>query len=380
MRIPRAGAAAAALLALCAAPAVAADGARLRVLTFNAWTGLDYVGSFRMGEHERAERREARFAALVAQARALDPDVIFLQEANPVGEQARRLASALGMTEIHQVVNGGIKLGPFGLPTNLKEGNAILARPALRLAGREDWKLSGPPGLYGDAVTFHLGEAIFALAGRITVGTAAVWLVDVHLVDALPDEPALRRLRELPEGRALAGGELERALAQAGERNTRWDGELAALVRHLATLPAGAPVILGGDFNVDAGAPRMRRFVAEAGMIDAQEIAWRRSGAGGPPPRTWDPARNDNIAFSTRPHTASGAPLTGYGLLDALASTLPERIDYVLLAAPFREEDVLSAGLALEEKRGGVYASDHFGVAADIDLTRAVAAARSKAP
>jgi hypothetical protein len=39
----------------------------LRILTVNVWTGLDYIGIFRMGEYEPRERRDARFLALVTQ-------------------------------------------------------------------------------------------------------------------------------------------------------------------------------------------------------------------------------------------------------------------------------------------------------------------------
>lgn len=98
---------------------------RLRLLTINAWSGLDYEGFFKFGEYEPEERREKRFTALVAQIQKLDPDIIFVQEANFAGRYARRLAKSVGFTEIHQVVNGGIKLGPIGLPVNFKEGMAI---------------------------------------------------------------------------------------------------------------------------------------------------------------------------------------------------------------------------------------------------------------
>jgi endonuclease/exonuclease/phosphatase family metal-dependent hydrolase len=377
----RAESALAVLILVSATAGVAAEAPRLRLLTFNAWSGLDYVGLVKMGEYEPADRREARFASFVAQAKALDPDVIFLQEANPVGEYAHRLASALGMTEIHQVVNGGIKLGRFGLPTNLKEGNAILAKPALGLGHQEDWKLSGPLGLFGDTLTVHLSEAVFALAGRITVGSTTVYLVDVHLVAGPPDDDrVLRRLRELPEGRSFTDQEFGRAVAETQARAVRRSGEMALLTRGVGALPGGAPLIVAGDFNTDAGSPQMSRFLAGAKLIDALEVARRRSLAGGAPPRTWDPARNDNVAYSMRPFTAVGEPLTGYDRLDALASTIPQRLDFILLGPQFREEDVLSARLALDEKRGGVCASDHFGVAAEIDLTRAAAAGKSQAP
>jgi hypothetical protein len=87
----------------------ATPSSRLRVLTINAWSGLDYQGTARFGEYEPAERREQRFAVLVDQIKALTPDVVFLQEANPVSRYAARLARMLGYSEIHQVENGGIK-------------------------------------------------------------------------------------------------------------------------------------------------------------------------------------------------------------------------------------------------------------------------------
>ena len=116
-----------------------ADAPRLRLLTINAWSGLDYEGFFKFGEYEPEARRELRFAALVEQIKKIDPDVVFVQEANFAGRFARRLADALAFSEIHQVVNGGIKFGPFGLPVNLKEGMAILARTSLALRRRDVW-------------------------------------------------------------------------------------------------------------------------------------------------------------------------------------------------------------------------------------------------
>jgi hypothetical protein len=79
-----------------------AGGDALKVLTINVWSGLDYIGIFKAGDYETPDRREARFRSLVAQAKELSPDVIFVQEANPVDRYAVKLASALGMDEVHQ--------------------------------------------------------------------------------------------------------------------------------------------------------------------------------------------------------------------------------------------------------------------------------------
>jgi endonuclease/exonuclease/phosphatase family metal-dependent hydrolase len=376
--IRTANAAALAVLWLAmAAAGFAADGPRLRILTFNVWSGLDYVGFAKFGEYEPASRRETRFAAFLAQAKALNPDVIFIQEANFAGSYARRLAAALGLDEIHQVVNGGIKLGPLGLPSNLKEGNAILAKPGLGLRRHDDWKLSGPFGFFGDTLTIHFSEAIFVLAGKIVVGETPIYLVNVHFVSSPPDdEAALGKLRGLPDGKALTDAAFARALVQVRERTKRRADEMASLIKDLAALPADTPVIVGGDFNVGEDSAQFRDFLASSKLIDTLDAVRKRTAGDAPwPAWSWDPSRNDNIGYSSRPVDASGEKLEGYDLMDALSNTIPRRIDFILLNPVFREEDALAASLAINGRQNGVYASDHFGITADVDLARAASAA-----
>ncbi len=254
---------------------------RLRLLTINAWSGLDYQGFFKFGEYESAERREARFAALVQQVKALDPDVVFVQEANFAGRYAHHLAAALGLTEIHQVLNGGIKLGPIGLPVNFKEGMAILARPELRLRRHDVWKLSGPFGLYGDAVSFHFGEAVFSLVGKVLINETPLYLVNVHLAAGPPDEEDLfRRFRERPEGRVMSAQQFEQAIIATKERNQQRQKEVQRLLKDLKSLPDGAPVIVAGDFNAEMRAPEMQTFTASAGVLDTLTTARERTTAG----------------------------------------------------------------------------------------------------
>ena len=50
------------------------------VATINVWSGLDYVGSVRMGEYEPGVRREKRYRILVGQPRNLAPEVVALNE------------------------------------------------------------------------------------------------------------------------------------------------------------------------------------------------------------------------------------------------------------------------------------------------------------
>lgn len=113
----------------------------LKVLTINVWSGLDYNGSLKMGEYESPARRNERFLILLSKLKELSPDVIFLQDANLVGEFAKKLVDSLSFDEIHQVCNAGIKEGSIGIPTNLMEGISILAKPNLMLDYYDTWVL-----------------------------------------------------------------------------------------------------------------------------------------------------------------------------------------------------------------------------------------------
>ncbi|HUX93666.1 MAG TPA: hypothetical protein VMV36_07655, partial [Ignavibacteriaceae bacterium] len=150
-----------------------------------------------MGEYETSERKELRFNLLLHQLRIIKPDVIFLQEANPVGKYSSRLADSLCFYEIHQVCNAGIKLGTIGLPLNLKEGIAILADKKLHLKYFDVWKLGGSFGVFGDALTIHFDESNFALVGKISIDEIPVYLVNVHLTASVPIDSILSKKFEL---------------------------------------------------------------------------------------------------------------------------------------------------------------------------------------
>ena len=355
---------------------------RLRLLTINTWSGLDYDGFFKFGEYESEARRELRFAVLVGQIKMLDPDVVFVQEANFAGRYARRLAGVLGLTEIHQVVNGGIKLGPVGLPGNFKEGMAILARPALHLRRQDVWKLSGPFGLYGDFLTLHFGEAVFSLVGKIILKDTPLYLVNVHLVASPPDEKILLHdLRGMPEGRELTDAQFALGIAEIKARNARRRAEVRELLKGMESLPEGVPVIIAGDFNAEKESPEVADFISSSGARDTQTLVGERNATAARDFRfTWDPGLNENIEYSRRPVNASGRKRQGTALMNALDSGIGRRIDYIFLNRNFRPEDVLSSSIAVDSKESGLHASDHFGVCAEVDLDHVCATSPQEPP
>ena len=349
-------------LSLLALPAHAGDS--LRILTINVWSGLDYRGMLSYGYYESPERRELRFAALLAGIRKTDPDILFLQEANPVGPYAGRLADALGFDEIHQVCNGGIKIGPLGFPTNLKEGVAILARPALRLAIVDAWKLSGSPGVHGDPLTFHFDESNFALAGTIRFGEKRVYLINVHLSDAPPrDSTLFAHLAWLRRTGILSARDSASTDRDWLDRTSKKEIEGEHLLKHIAALPPGTPVILGGDFNSEITRSPLPAIVGQGGFFSAGPAA---------DVPTWDPSGNENVRYSMQCVDARGDTLDGLGLLSASYDARPRRIDYVLLDRHFTPGDA-SAAVVFDTAGASPHVSDHYGILAAIDMRRALA-------
>ena len=120
------------VVALVAAPAAAAAEDRpLRVVTFNLLHGGPWSGLT-----GRDDYLEARLGLIISQLRALDPDVVALQE-SPIsrwrGDIAARLAQALGLAHVHaratERVFGWRPLGWLVMRAlGFVEGPAILSR------------------------------------------------------------------------------------------------------------------------------------------------------------------------------------------------------------------------------------------------------------
>jgi endonuclease/exonuclease/phosphatase family metal-dependent hydrolase len=340
----------------------------LRVLSLNVWSGLDYQGTVRFGSYESREIRKARFQSLLAQIRDLAPDLVFLQEANPCGRMAVRLARQLGYREIHQYCIAGIKLGPLGIPLNCREGNAILARPGLQLAKKDDWKLSGSFGLFGAALNVQVDEAIFALLGSIKVRGKTIYLANVHLVATPPPNVELENSwRALFAAGKITRQEYQEGLDRWASDMARQESELTRLAGRIKTLPVDAALIVGGDFNAPPESAPVVRFCADTGLFDT--FAAKADNL----TNSWDPSGNANIQFSTSGLDAAGKPLHGSGRLYSLYDRVARRIDYILLNRHFDASDIVSGQIVFAGKRYGVQPSDHYAAFAEVRLPAAFA-------
>lgn len=356
-------------LFLCFSSLCYSQAPSLRLLTINIWSGLDYRGSMKFGELEPPERRDLRFESLTRQIRSLGPDIIFIQEANPVGSVASRLAESLGMDEIDNVCLAGIKLGPLGMPANLKEGMIILAKSSLRLEKVSVWKLSGSFGLFGDAVTIHFDESNFALVGKIEVGGAPVYLINLHLSSEVPYDSVLEsgfRSFTLPgrDGSADLNSAIDEWKKYGGKRMEQAESFLS----RVNELPDNCPIIAGGDFNAVASSPEMM-LLGDSGKFFNPPIST------GPEPahNTWEIERNENVYSSTILENIDGTRKTGSELISALYDRQARKIDHLLFNHRFSPGDIRFSAITLDSAVGGILPSDHFGLYADLDLTHLLA-------
>lgn len=341
----------------------------MKVLTINVWSGLDYNGFFRLGDYEQAGDREARFRSLVAQVKKLDPDIIFIQEANPAGKYAAKLAGKLSMEEIHQVVNAGVKVGPVGSPFNLKEGLAILAKPGLSLGKMGYWKLYGAPGIHNDILSFQLEEVVLVLTGRISFREEIVTLVNVHLAAApkVPDDV------EGFKKKVLAAGEIDEDSFNKGlkvwkERESRRMVEVKKLLVHLEKECSSGPCIVAGDFNTGPETEEMMLFRDKGGFTDMPDHVpggWQLPIGG---VYTWDPERNRNIEPSANTRDARGKLRKGFDYLAAFVNNKARKLDYIFVNSANHPTRVLSSQVVLAGEVDGYQTSDHFGVLSEIEL------------
>ncbi len=337
-----------------------ANCATIRIITINVWSGLDYHGTFKFGEHESPERRELRFRILLNQLKELKPDILFIQEANPVPTFSSRLADSLRFDEIHQVCNAGVKLLGLGFPSNFEEGIAILGRKDFHLEDRAVWKLSGSFGLFGNIMSVHFDEAEFAQVGQITVGGSPMLVINLHL-SAFPPEDSvvIDELRHWLLSGKISQHEFIKAKEILSRGSARRLDEVNVLLEKISELPGAVPVILGGDFNSASGSPEIEQIQKTFCQIlpDSSHESY-----------TWDPNCNSNISYSTQIMDAEGKQLDLVEKLSALYDRKPRTIDYIFLSRNLSPGNGRHSEIVLDSSFDGVCPSDHFGVMADVDL------------
>jgi endonuclease/exonuclease/phosphatase family metal-dependent hydrolase len=324
-------------------------------MTLNVWSGLDYKGTLIMGEYEPPEVRETRFQALLKEIRSLSPDIIAVNEANFLPDYIERLSGELNYNYIFHVGISGLHVWRIGLPWNLKEGDAILARKDLGLqcVGRK--QLSGG-GFVWNNFSFHTQDATQVLVGKITLNGNEVYLAVTHWHASPKDDESIKKLLSKLKEKWGYTDEAYRSALEKLKSDNEWRmDEAKRMMSYLKeVVPSGAPLIVMGDFNAELDWPEMRYFL-EAGFYDTYSVASRDKGY------TWDAERNYNIkkfygGDRERKHESL------YDHLNAHNEFIRKRIDFILNSVTIPRESVVTSRVCADVLYEGVHPSDHFGV------------------
>lgn len=257
---------------------------RVSFLTYNTLHALE-VGRYSVRPGESEEARAARLALQIKNMTTAAPDIILLQEVNPLPETALVYVdglkqSGLDYAEVHQVDACGIRvIGDVAVVPGLNNGLVVLAKAPLRIRKLEGLKLSGGIGGCQDSAGVQFGELRYALMAEIEnpVTRRKSLAVSLHLHSGIErDEYFTERIivGQL-QGRIPREGEAQQILAALEQDRDRRLEELRILVRELRRLKAEkhyAFVIIGGDFNFEPDSPEYRAL-QEAGLKDTHMLS-----------------------------------------------------------------------------------------------------------
>jgi endonuclease/exonuclease/phosphatase family metal-dependent hydrolase len=281
----------------------------LRLVTINFW-----------GTEAPLDRR---LALATAQLRALDPDLVAMQEVRPLDGTSGRttadvLADALGLSARYEVTLEWAD-GAWPGMAGGQEGLAILSRHPIE----EHAALRLPEA--------RPLEARILLSARLATPAGSIWVHTTHLHYRLDDGVAR-------EHQVLA---------------------IDAAIRARGREASDAPQILCGDFNATPESDEirfLRGLTTLAGRRTHFQDAWLRLHD---EPRRGDGPAEGITWSSENEHTR---PLRS---LD-----IDRRIDYVFVTS--RKKDgrgtVRRCEVVLREREQGLCASDHYGVLAEVQI------------
>ena len=254
---------------------------RLTVLTYNILHGLEVRGWFVGLESEEEQRTQ--FNVQARQLALAQPDLMLLQEVNPLPVKAEAFAGALKAfgfeyTEVHQADACGIRLFGLRLIAGLNNGMAVLAKAPLRLRKVTGLKLSGGIGGCGDVFGLQFGELRYALIAEIdnpTTGNTFL-AVNLHFHSGIARTAYfIQRVTEAEKQGRIGREALQGFVSALEQDQSRRLREIRALVAELQRLLAEERhlgVVLGGDFNFEPDSPEYRELLA-AGLRDTHMIA-----------------------------------------------------------------------------------------------------------
>jgi endonuclease/exonuclease/phosphatase family metal-dependent hydrolase len=330
----------------------------MKILTFNAWHGLNGKGTLRHGELEEPQRRARRLERQVHMLRALAPDIAFIQETNPLAVRLPALKRDLAMNGVGQSDLCGIKFWGKGIPSNLNSGLSILARESitkrlgLRLSGSK-WSFARP------YFSLQVSETRYGLLAEVaTREFGRLLVINAHLHHGFEPAPALvQKLRQLVEQQHISEAQYAQVMSEMEHAGARRLGEGQRLLDAVAAISPGYDgIILAGDLNADPQA-KVVDLIKKAGFaaIVPDEM------------RTWDRTRNTyNFALAegfTLPVSDFGIPAL-HKLMHDHDKRLT-RLDHIFVSHNISNR-VGAVSLFGDDLPPEEMVSDHFGIVAEL--------------
>jgi len=347
----------------------------MRFLTFNLWHGLTPMTPVVFDALESVGRRRLREERQIEVLRQCKPDIVFLQEVNPVTRRAELFKRELKMNHVLQPDLVGLKLFGVGLPLNLNSGLLTLAERKLNLKKLQGLSLSRPgTHLVQTWASWQLSEERFALFSEAMIPhLGRVLLVNTHLHHGLESTPEFEaEILQMAEDMDLpepAISELQSRLQAGTQRRLKEIEVLLAAVEKMGH--RHQVVVMGGDFNCSPQGPEAAR-IRQAGFRDAWAEA-HPDQAG----MTYDGTVNvanhllqsrfpltlvvEDLSFDRRTKEAL------LGLARAQESR-PRRIDYLWVKSHELNMQVRHAECVGRPDSEGFAPSDHFGVYVDLEV------------
>lgn len=332
----------------------------IKLLTYNLWHGLSGRGFIKMSELEPRDRPHKRTLRQIELLDEIRPDIIFLQEVNPLHEKLPLFMDELNLSGEGQSDLCGVKLQFLGPPFNLNSGIALLARPNLNFQRVTGLKLSGPLGIVGSRFAFQLQESRFALICEAQIPQLGrILLVCTHLHHGFELTPSLRwALEDLVSRDVISWRAHSEILASSARSVARRDHELDVLFSYLEKIQLEYDgLILAGDLNVDPDSPMLTRLT-ERGLVDlaANQDLW-----------SWDRSRNE---YNMELNEAFELPLPDFNnpqLRQVIHDHMfrKTRLDYIFASRNL----AVNAGkcrLVGDLPEPELIPSDHFGVLAQL--------------
>jgi endonuclease/exonuclease/phosphatase family metal-dependent hydrolase len=269
--------------------------AMFKVLTYNTLHGLE-VSKLWVRQVETDEHLRVRFTLRIEQLAEAQPDVILLQEVNPLPAMAEDYVQSLKQrgldyAEVHQVDACGLRLAPgLTILPGLNNGLVILTKAPLTIRKLDGLKLSGPFGGCWDYAGVQFGELRYALLAEVTAPTTGMTylIATMHLHSGI--ERDAKMLHELMEAHSQDHlqhyDELMAELKRDEDRRQMELHTLMEALQHHQMRQHYAGVIFGGDLNFEDESPEYQQL-GRAGFTDTAQIA-----TGMPMWNTYDPTNN----------------------------------------------------------------------------------------